>query len=649
MGWPLRTIRLTAAVPLLALLVPSLGHAIAGPRAVPTRGLLHNTREARYRSPFGAVRAGTPVRLRLRTAAHGVSRVDLVISATDGAGKEILHATQRMKRTSATGTTALWETTLTPQKVGAYRYAFRLKNGSTILWYSSVTSDLGGAGRAYRKKPPFTFELTSYDPSFAAPSWAKDAVIYQIFPDRFSNGDTTNDTRGMDPVYNGIHPVLHPWTDRPSGQFDFFGGDLQGIIDKLPYLQSLGINTIYLNPIFLAPSIHKYDTANYMEIDPRFGTLDTFKSLIAAARRDNIRIILDGVFNHTGSDSVYFNRYGHFSDMGAYQSKSSPYYSWYTFPSWPTLYLDWQGADSLPQLNENAAVEDFIFRTPGSVAQYWASLGTGGWRLDAADQKSHAWWQAFRSSFKAAYPDDILIGEATGGPIDALPWLLGNEMDGVMNYRFRDAVLGFFARGRDTASGRGISASLFFNELMSMLEEYPAGATYSSMNLVDSHDTERILTSLYSNEAALRQVATFQMAWVGAPTVYYGDEAGLEGNDDPDDRRTFPWTSQNTGLEDYYRTVIGIRNAHPALRGGTVRPLLLDDKHRVVAFLRQDSQETVAVALNAGTSARTLTLKGLGSAPVTDALTGTRYTPSAGAIRLKVGPLGSAILVPAAG
>jgi glycosidase len=286
------------------------------------------------------------------------------------------------------------------------------------------------------------------------------------------------------------------------------------------------------------------------------------------------------------------------------------------------------------------------------VAQFWASQGTAGWRLDAADQKSHAWWQAFRASFKAAYPDDVLIGEATGGPIDALPWLMGNEMDGVMNYRFRDAILGFFASGRDSVSGRPISTTFFFDELMSVLEEYPEPALYSSMNLVDSHDTTRILTDLLGSTQALRDVATLQMTWKGAPTIYYGDEAGLEGLTDPDDRRTFPWGHEDTSLQDFYRKLISIRQSHPALRDGSVSPLVLDNAHRILGFLRVDLTERVAVLINDGHSARTVSVT-IPNAPngtrLVDALGGGRYTVKNGKLRVSVAALASRILVPANG
>src|SRR5579859_627806 len=540
---------------LIAGIIPTISLGASAPTAsgINLKALLHDTRSATYRSPFGAVPAGTSVNLSLRTAHNGAATVTLFVDQRDENGNKVRSPFQPLRLTHRAAKYDLWSTRLTPPAIGIYSYRFRVRKGKTTVWYSSTVLQEGGKGQVYRKPPSVNFELTAYDPSFTVPSRAKDAIIYQIFPDRFYNGDPTNDRSVMDPQYNNIHPVIHTnWSDAPlPGGSDFFGGDLQGVIDKLPYLKGLGINTLYLNPIFLAPSNHKYDTSDYFQIDPHFGSLDTFQHLVTAAGADGIRVLLDGVFNHTGSDSRYFNRYGHFSDAGAYQSKSSPYYSWYSFADWPTTYVDWAGYDTLPQLSENDAVKDFIFRQPGSVAQYWLGQGSAGWRLDSAQSKSHSWWQQFRQSVKGAYPGSMLIAEDTADPIDATSYLLGNEVDGVMNYRFRDAVLSFFARGNGTQLGLPATVTGMYNSLMSVLEEYPLPAIESSMNLVDSHDKERTLYDLQGNKQELRQVATLQMTWLGAPTIYYGDEVGLTGATDPDDRRTFPWGAEDTGLQSF--------------------------------------------------------------------------------------------------
>lgn len=620
--------RVLASLSLVVAALAFLPSATEGARSpINTHALLHDTRNPSYRSPFGAVPAGTPVTLGLRTARNGASSVLLHVTAKDVQGHSLGTANQALSVSRHTKAYDYWKTVFTPSKVGIYSYDFQIKKGSASVWYSGTILNEGGPGQVYRKKPQNHFEITSYVPGFQAPSWAPNAVIYQIFPDRFYNGDPSNDHNGMDPIYGSDHPYVHSnWNDAPQGGEDFFGGDLQGIDDKLPYLKSLGVNTLYLNPIFEAPSNHKYDTADYMTIDPRFGTLDTYKKLVADAHADGIRIILDGVFNHTGSDSVYFNRYGSFPDTGAYQSKSSPYFPWYTFTIWPTQYDDYMGQyDSLPVLNESAPVRDFFFRTPNSVAQHWLGLGADGWRLDSAWGKSANWWQDFRQHVKSDYPDSIIIGEPDWYS-DYLPFLMGDQLDGAMNYHFREAVLGFFAYGAGTQAITPLRASTFYDELMGLLEYYPRPALYSSMNLVGSHDTPRVLTLLNNNKNKLKEIAAFQMTWLGAPTVYYGDEAGLTGGNDPDDRRTFPWDHQDTNLEDFYRKVIGIRNAHPALRDGSVSSLVIDNKHRVLGFLRSDSSEQVGVVFNDDTKTHRETLKGLPNGTLTDAMTGKTHT-----------------------
>lgn len=619
-------------------------------RSINLKALLHNSWDAAYRAPFGAVPAGTRVTLRLRTASKGASRVALYLHTSDQFGQPIGTSHRSMKRTAGKRYD-LWTTTVTPPSIGVYTYTFQIKQGGRTAWYAPTTGRTGGVGHALngKKEPDSAFRITAYDPGFKAPAWAPRAVIYQIFPDRFYNGDPSNDRAVMDPQYDGVHPVIHTsWSDPPLGGSDFFGGDLQGILDKLPYLKDLGVTALYLNPIFLAPSNHKYDTSDYFTVDPHFGTTQTLLDLLKAAHDAGIHVILDGVFNHTGSDSIYFNRYGHFLDVGAFQSRQSPYYPWYDFLAWPNSYASFPGADSLPQLNESDPVKDFIFRKPDSVAQHWLGQGADGWRLDAAQEKSHTWWQAFRTAVKSRYPDDILIAEDTAGPIDPTPFIMGNEVDGIMNYNFRDAMLSFFTRGRIGTGGS--TARSFVNNLMAMAQDYPPPAILSSMNLVDSHDTERILNDLAGDKNELRLVAALQMTWLGAPTIYYGDEAGQTGATDPDDRRTFPWDRQDTSLEAYYRELIAVRSANSALQDGNVFPLLADNAHRVVAFLRSDQTQRVVVILNDGGASRTigLTVPGVANGvKLSDALSGKGYTVSAGKLSAQVAAHRIAILVQA--
>ncbi|HLJ67510.1 MAG TPA: glycoside hydrolase family 13 protein [Chloroflexota bacterium] len=650
-----------AAVCLVALLAAPWSFKVAG-RAVAaratqidTRALLHDSWSAFYRSPFGAVPAGGAVRLRLRTARHGATSVVAEVrfeNPTDVNPKVRTVAELKMGITRSDTKHDYWQGTFKTSALGIYTYAFLVRHGTAHVWYGNNLAAYGGVGHAYGSSPGQYFQITSYAPGFKAVPWARDMVIYQIFPDRFFNGDPSNDRTVENPQFGHTVPTFESGEDAvPLGTADFFGGDLQGIIDKLPYLKALGVNTLYLNPIFLAPSSHKYDTANYFEIDPHFGTMQTFLNLVQSAHAVGMHLILDGVFNHTGSDSVYFNRYGNFPDLGAYQSKNSPYYPWYTFQLWPDAYNSFDPNGVLPQLNESSAVKDFIFRKPDSVAQYWLAQGADGWRLDVTQGKSHQWWQQFRTALKSRFPDDIIICECTGGPIDATPWLLGNEDDGDMNYNFRDAILRFFARGAGSTVGLPATAGAFYDNLFSMIEEYPLPALESSMNLVGSHDTSRILTELRGKKSELRQVAAFQMTWLGAPTIYYGDEAGRVDAPSPDStyvsRNFFPWSHQDTQLEAFYTKLIGIRMANPALRDGTVSPLVLNDGARIVSFLRSDSRQSVAVVVNDGSAARAVTLK-LAAVPngtvLTDALGGKRYTVRGHAITVRAAAVSTAIL-----
>lgn len=629
-------------------------HASISRAAINSRALRHDTRSLSYRSPFGAVPAGTPVTLTLRTARHGASRVVLRLVMIDQAGGSRQAGSQTLKVVRHDRKYDFWQTIFTPKDISVYGYDFLVQKGSGHLWYADTPLAEGGVGQAYKGTPPQVFHLTSYDPSFKAVSWAPDMVVYQIFPDRFANGDPSNDRSVFDPIYGSIHPTFETSENAvPLGQYDFFGGDLQGIIDKLPYLKGLGVNTLYLNPVFLAPSSHKYDTSDYYAIDPHFGTMQTFMALLQAAHANGMHVILDGVFNHTGSDSVYFNEYGRFPSVGAYQAKTSPYFVFYNFENWPTSYDTFPNASNLPQLAENDATKDFVFRQPDSVAQHWLTAGADGWRLDAATYKSHAWWQQFRSAVKARFPDDILICECDLSPRDAVPWLLGNEVDGAMNYRFRDAILRFFGRGSGSAFQLPSTVTGFFNALEAMIEEYPLPALYSSMNVVDSHDTSRILTELRGNKQELRQVATFQMTWLGAPTIYYGDEAGLVDAASPDSsyvsRNFFPWSHPDAALEEYYGRIAAIRMANPALRDGMVAPLVLDNKHRVLAFLRHDVRQSVVVVINDGNASRTVRVKARGipdGSVLRDALSGKAHRLTGRTLTVRLRARSTAILVP---
>jgi glycosidase len=475
----------------------------------------------------------------------------------------------------------------------------------------------------------------------------QDAVVYQIFPDRFYNGDPGNDRPAGEMVY-GNPTTRRAWDqlpEQPPQGTDFFGGDLQGVIAKLDYLSSLGVNVIYLNPIFDASSNHGYDTRDYTKIAPWFGTQQTFDSLIAEAGKRNIHVILDGVFNHSGSESIYFDRDSQYPTVGAFESQESPYFSWYHFIKWPKWYETFGDYDNLPKFMEVDAVRDFIYRKPDSIAQRWLKAGAAGWRLDAASNKSDPFWRDFRNSVRGAYPDAVLISEYGTSGENAIAGLTGDEWDGTMNYRFMNATLGF------VKPDGMVTAEQLDNLLASEREDYPPNAVMASMNLIDSHDKPRALTAVGGDKNRLRLLALLQFTNAGAPTVYYGDEAGLEGGEDPDDRRTYPWGHEDSSLIAYYQALGRARHQLSALRTGSTTRLLTDNDKKLYAYARKDAKGTAVVALNAGTAAQTLDLDVHSVLPdgatLKDLLAaGTSYSVQGGHLRVKLDPVAGALLGP---
>ncbi|MFN2165987.1 MAG: alpha-amylase family glycosyl hydrolase, partial [Anaerolineae bacterium] len=455
----------------------------------------------------------------------------------------------------------------------------------------------------------------------------------------------------------------------PLGR-DFFGGDLQGVKDKLDYLANLGVTAIYFNPIFEAPSNHLYDTSDYLQIDPYLGTRGTFASLVQQARRRGIRIILDGVFNHTSSDSIYFDRYGRYRQDGAYESQDSPYYDWYTFSEWPDAYDSWWGFSSLPVLTESQQVRDFIYGDARSVARWWINLGAAGWRLDVAPDKSHSFWEGFRPQVKAADADAIIIGEIWD---DASAWILGDELDTTMNYRFRRALLGFLnGDSSDPNQGtiRGLDPEQFDSVLQSIKEDYPPSAYQAAMNLVGSHDTQRILWALTpgarnraerefdrgnlaEGKAKLKLLALLQFTLPGAPTIYYGDEAGLTGDTDPDDRRPFPWDAIDQDLLSHYQTLASVRNEYSFLRTGTFDRLYTDNRDGTYVYGRKDATGAAVVAANRDNTTHDLVIRLGGYLPegtvLTDVLNGGSHPVKDGRVVLGLDARWGAILVTAPG
>ena len=408
------------------------------------------------------------------------------------------------------------------------------------------------------------------------PYWVQDAIFYQIFPDRFANGDPSNDP-----------PNLQKWGSVPTS-WGFQGGDLRGIIQHIDYLLDLGITAIYLNPIFTAPSTHRYNTSDYYQIDPKLGTLADFKALLDVAHRNDIRIILDGVFNHVGR--------GFFAFVDVLENgENSPYKDWFHIIGFPldaytggqlVNYVGWWNNKALPKLNhENKQVRKYIF----DVARYWIEQGIDGWRLDVPNEiDDDGFWSEFRQIVRAINRDAYLLGEIW--EVNPL-WTDDKHFDGLMNYPIRDALLAFLL-GRENA-GR-------FQEHIDGLFKAYKPETLSAMYVpLDSHDTERFKTLVGGNTDKVKLAYLFLMAFPGAPAIYYGDEIGQEGGKDPDSRRAFPWKEAdwNQDLRTWVKTLIARRKQTPCLRRGDYITLLAEDGH--YAFARTLGEEKVLVVMNA--------------------------------------------------
>lgn len=450
--------------------------------------------------------------------------------------------------------------------------------------------------------------------AFVTPAWVRDAVFYQIFPERFCNGDTGNDPAGVE-----------PWGSTPAFR-NFMGGDLRGILEKVDYLSELGISALYLTPIFKSASNHKYDTIDYFAIDEHFGDMKLLRELVDACHRRGIRVILDAVFNHCSSLHPYF------LDVKQ-KGRKSRYWNWFFIKKWPIpdrferhkdaleWYECWWGFHSLPKLNyTNPKVEKYFLR----VAKYWLSEAkVDGWRLDVPNEVIQTFWPKFRRAVKSVNPEAYIVGEIWD---DASSWLQGDQFDAVMNYRFQKALLGYFAE--ETIDTRTLD-----HTLRQIMLDYPEQATAAMLNLLGSHDTARPMTvALKSVEAAvpggagnaavdsglyntaresLKLMAALQFTFEGAPCIYYGDEIGMEGGKDPDCRRCYPWdepAKQKRELLAYYQKLIAIRKANPALRAGTFSPLLVDDERELYAFERRSDGNRCLVAFNRSETAHTIDL-----------------------------------------
>lgn len=575
--------------------------------------VFYNSRSELDKLPFGAVSEGAKIRFGLRLADHIGAQCVFLVLRNDATGGEI-----------RTPLPLVW------RDKGFSRFeGFVHAPGAGLYWYyfeadihgerRSIEKDGQNAAR-FSQAEPCPWQLTVYESDYTTPQWIMGGAFYHILVDRFNKaGELPLHEGAVSRSDWGAVPVYLPDENGEIRNNDFFGGNLEGIIQKLPYLKELNISCIYLSPIFEAASNHKYDTGDYTKIDPSFGDEESFSRLCSEAARLGISVICDGVFNHTGDDSKYFNRYGHYDSVGAYQSKASPYFGWYCFEEYPDKYDAWWGIKTLPQLNEeNEELCSYLYGSDG-VLKKWMRLGASGWRLDVADELCDKTLDTIRQSVKSERSDALIIGEVWEDASNKVAYgkrrryFQGRQLDSVMNYPFKNAIVSFVKTG---------CAEEIREAVESICENYPKPSLDCMMNGLGTHDTPRILTVLGGEEyltrkeraealmsgetlerakALLHLASVLQFTLPGVPCVYYGDEAGMQGYEDPFNRRCYPWGSEDKELLQWYKALLGVRRHCACFAGGDYKTLCARDG--LFVFLRRSHKLCAVIAANMGAAA----------------------------------------------
>lgn len=577
-------------------------------------GRLFDSRDPRFRTPFGAVGAGENIHLKVCVPrALGCCGVRAVIEPDGKASFDWSMFWCGMEGDDY----EWWECDFVPATPGLYFYRFALDTGRGsrfLVKCPDGSARLSGTGGE-------SWQITVYDPSFSTPSWLAGGTMYQIFPDRFARDAAPKTNVPSDRVLRedwGGQPAWRPDAAGKVKNNDYFGGSLAGIREKLDYLHALGITCLYLNPIFESHSNHRYDTADYERIDPLLGDEEEFGALCREAAARGIRVLLDGVFSHTGADSRYFNRYGRYPECGAYQSADSPFASWYTFRQFPADYKAWWDFENLPEVKEEDAEFLQYITGPRGIVRRWLKAGAAGWRLDVADELPDVFLDALRHAAKEEKADALILGEVWEDASCKFSYgqrrryLLGKQLDSVMNYPFANAIFAFLS---------GESAESFFQPVGDILEHYPAPVIAVLMNPLGTHDTARALTVLAGEPAGrrgrewqaemqlspaqyergvklLELASVLQYCLPGVPCLYYGDEAGMQGYRDPFNRGCYPWGGEDERLLAWYRTLGKLRAENPVLRDGVLRRVPAENG--VVAFVRQNDTASLLCAVNRG-------------------------------------------------
>lgn len=572
-----------------------------------------NSRKIECKSPYGAVKCGEKLSLHFPIASWvSVDKMYVFIRLGD------VSTPVEMRFEKSENGFSVYTADYVFDAAGIYYYRFEMRNRDGVWYYGR-----GENGESVCGENLPEWQLTVYKSSYKTPDFAKGNIIYHIFVDRFNRADGVKTKRKY-----RLHESFSesPEVVSADGKYyadDFFGGNFNGIREKLDYLEELGVGIIYLSPIFKAYSNHRYDTGDYLKVDELLGTEDDFKRLLDAAHEKGMKIILDGVFNHSGADSLYFNKFGTYDSLGAYQSKSSPYYDWYYFKKFPDEYACWWGCDNVPDLNKsNKDYRALVFGKNG-VVEKWQKLGADGWRLDVVDELPIDFVNLLIKKIKSVNKDALVIGEVWEDASTKVsygelrPYLLGDQLDGTMNYPFMNAIIAYIRDGDE---------KFFKDTVQSILENYPKETVYCLMNSLGTHDTVRIINALSDVRAhgwskthklgyklpdseyekakkKLYLASVLQFTLPGIPSIFYGDEAGLQGFDDPINRRPYPWGSEDKEILAHYKKLGRIRRENRAVFSGGFN---MRDENGLVAYERTSGDDEILIAVNAGADDKTL-------------------------------------------
>ena len=642
--------------------------------------IIHDASNTMFRNPTGARQAGFPIRLTLLTeqSLQGLQPVLHACFDKDDSRQELpmqqapLPGTDGSAAGSAAGSVAgsdlytAWSVSFVPESAGLYWYWFELVDAPADLpnthqdpqtdpedeegwrgWRegmdngwdapvqkyegpSFVGCDMSG-GQAVLTYEPMAWQITVFEPVYEEPDWIRGGVFYHVFVDRFARSGDPVPMKGK--ILRDDWGGMPEWRPDEHGEIlnnDFFGGNLEGVREKLPYFQELGVTCLYLSPIFEAYSSHKYDTSDYMKVDPMFGDNEGFSRLCAEAAERGIRIICDGVFSHTGSDSRYFDIHDRYGD-GACHHPDSPYRDWYYFENggWQS----WWGISTLPRVNKNVLSYQKFMAGENGVIRKWLRAGASGWRLDVVDELPREFLEKLTAAAKAEKADALMLGEVWEDASNKVAYeerknyFEGDKLDSVMNYPLRRGIIDYVRNG---------DAQALAWPMAMIMEHYPSRVVHALMNILGTHDTERIITALAGQKLGpdasrevkasikmdpvqwasgirrLKVAVVLQMTLPGVPCIYYGDEAGMEGYNDPFNRRCFPWGSENKDLQDWYRKVIAIRSSHAVYIDGDYRLLVARDGFFSFERFLPDAEITPASISRNKNTARLITAANCG-------------------------------------